>query len=336
MRVNTISRKNFIKIIAAAGTAGVVLKSGYDQANQEQSVSQSRFLMGTLINITLVGGSAKAAREALSSSLDRMAALEGLFSRFQNNSQINQLNHMGYLNSPNENFIELLDISRQISELTAGAFDPTIAPLVSTYQRAAKESRLPVENEIQAVLPLINYQKLHFDPSRIWFEEQGMQLSLDGIAKGFIVDQGVAKLVENGYTNLMVEAGGDLTALGGNNNTPWQLGLQSPRGSLGTLSGKFSVRDRSVATSGDYFHTYSADLENHHILDPRTGYSSPELASVTVVAPSGAMADGLATGLMVLGTEESLAVVESYPAVEALLIDKSLSEEKSGGFPEIS
>ena len=336
MTSRTISRKNFIKIVAAVGGAGAVIKAGYDHSLRRQTISQSRFLMGTLINITLIGGSETGARDAVASSLVQMASLEKVFSRYQNDSQLNQLNRQGYLDFPDRSLVELLELSNWISEITAGGFDVTIGPLVESYQQKYAESKLPTENEIQGLLPLINYQKLSIKADKISFEDKGMKISLDGIAKGYIVDSGVNTLSERGYTNLMVEAGGDLTALGDNNDHPWQLGVQSPRGSLGELTGKFSIRDRSAATSGDYFQSFSNDLSAHHILNPRTGVSSPELASVTVTAPSGAIADGLATGLMVLGAVQSLALVESLPGVEAFLIDKKLSEQHTDGFPVIS
>ena len=114
-----------------------------------------------------------------------------------------------------------------------------------------------------------------------------MGITLDGIAKGYIVDEGVAVLKQAGFDNILVEAGGDLAASGLKEAAlPWQIGIQAPRQGHSSLLGKFAVRDQAIATSGDYMQPFTPDLSQHHILDPRAGYSAPELASATVVAPS--------------------------------------------------
>ncbi len=183
------------------------------------------------------------------------------------------------------------------------------------------------------VLALVGYQNLALDGARIAFARPGMQITLDGIAKGYIVDAGVAALQARGFENVMVEAGGDLMAAG--EKTPrslWQIGIQSPRFEKPGLLASFAVQNQAVATSGDYHQAFTPDLTLHHILDPLTGVSAPQLASATVLAASGAQADAMATALMVMEVEAGLALVESLPGIEAYLVTKGLEEIQSTGF----
>ena len=111
----------------------------------------------------------------------------------------------------------------------------------------------------------------------------------------------MAVLKQHGFVNVLVEAGGDLMAAGmKDEKRPWRIGVQSPRPDADMAQMRFSLSNRAAATSGDYMQAFTSDLRQHHIIDPRTGYSAPDLASVTVTAPTAMLADGLATAVMVL------------------------------------
>ena len=160
-----------------------------------------------------------------------------------------------------------------------------------------------------------------------------MAITLDGIAKGYIVDQGVAVLSGLGFENVVVEAGGDLMASGLKDGTvPWRIGLRSPRKEQPGFMVKVDVLNKAVATSGDYQQYYTPDLNHHHIIDPRSGYSVPQLASATIVAPTCMQADALATSLMVLDIQEGLSLIESLDKIEAYLVSKELKVFPTQGF----
>jgi thiamine biosynthesis lipoprotein len=328
-----ITRREFIKIIAVTGAAGTALKLGLDAANQPGVVTETRLLMGTVINLTVAGASKEQAEIAIAACLDEMQTLEAVFSRFDKTSQISQLNLAGSLSNPNSLLVEVLLEAQKVSQLTQGAYDITVKPLIDLYQFAAERDQLPDEKAVQETLELVDFRKLTAAEDRIWFEVPGMEITLDGIAKGFIVDRGVAALKDFGYTNVMVEAGGDLMAHGEKAlDTPWRVGLQPPRKEITGLFEKVDITNKAVATSGDYMQHYSTDMLHHHILDPRSGHSSKYLASATVVAPNCLTADALATALMVLAPEKGLALVNAWPEVEALLISKDMEESRTGGF----
>ncbi len=160
----------------------------------------------------------------------------------------------------------------------------------------------------------------------------GTAVTLDGIGKGYIVDRGVDVLKERGFPNVFVEAGGDLMAAGEKQGgVPWRVGIRAPRSSM-TLLARVDAREQAVATSGDYMQPFTPDYAQHHILDPRTGRSAPELASSTVIAPDAATADGLATLTMVLGAKRGRELLEDLPGCEGCFVDKQLEVTRTSGF----
>ncbi|MBT7189667.1 MAG: FAD:protein FMN transferase, partial [Anaerolineae bacterium] len=294
-----ITRRDFLKIVAVGGAAGAALKLGLDSLPADEIISETRLLMGTLINIKAVGLDPELAEAAINSCFARMSAHESVLSRFLPGSQLSELNQVGVTHDPHPALLTVLRQSQKLSQQTDGAFDITIHPLLSLYQSS---QTLPSDEAIQQALALVDYRKLQVEKSVIRFLQPGMSITLDGIAKGFIVDEGVAELQNFGFENVMVEAGGDLMALGEKSpQAPWKIGLQAPRTEAGKFLTTLNVENQALATSGDYMQAFSDDLMSHHIIDPRSGYSSPELASVSVLAPSVMLADGLATSAMVMG-----------------------------------
>jgi thiamine biosynthesis lipoprotein len=188
------------------------------------------------------------------------------------------------------------------------------------------------EKATSAAQRFVDYRRIQMNDDAIALQP-GMALTLDGIAKGTVVDGAVSALERNGYTNSLIEAGGDLVGNGRSaDNTPWHIGIQHPR-QAGNLMTTLPISAQAVATSGDYMNSFTADFSRHHILDPRTGQSPTQSASVTVLAPTAATADALSTALMVMGPEAGLALVEGLTAVEALFITKEMQLYTSSQFP---
>ncbi|MCP4140141.1 MAG: FAD:protein FMN transferase [Chloroflexi bacterium] len=327
-----ITRRDFLKIVAVGGAAGVALKLGLDSLPADEIISKKRLLMGTVVNIKAVGLDPGLAEAAINSCFARMSAHESVLSRFLPNSQLSELNQVGGTHDPHPALLTVLRQSQELSQLTDGAFDVTIHPLLSLYQSS---QTLPADDAIQQALGLVDYRKLKFDENSAHFEQPGMSITLDGIAKGFIVDEGVTELQNFGFTNVMVEAGGDLMALGEKYpQSPWKIGLQTPRAKAGKLLTTLNIENQALATSGDYLQAFSPGFSNHHIIDPCSGYSSLELASVSVLAPSVMLADGLATSVMVMG-KSGLDLIEQIPNCEAFAVTKKATVLKTSGFKEI-
>ena len=308
--------------VAATWTAGAYTHQTM-QASGLVEVGETRLLMGTIVHFTLVGENRTAAARAIAATLDRMAGLESILSHHRAESQLSRLNATGQLDDADPALIDLLATAQKISQQSDGAFDVTVKPLVDLYQRYHGMDLLPPSTAIEQALARVDYTGIHVDGNRVSLAQSGMGVTLDGIAKGFIVDAGVEVLRSNGFGNVLVEAGGDLSAMGSDASAqPWRIGVQAPRARQNGLLAKFDLADRAAATSGDYIQPFSADLRHHHIIDPRTGYSSPELASVTVMAPSAVQADGWATALAVAGVDRSRQILAKLTGLSAYLVTK--------------
>lgn len=327
-----ISRRDFIKITAMAGSALLGGKMLLDLLDEGYiTVKETRVLMGTIINLAVVAESKPAGEQAVAAAFAEFERLVAIFNHRNPVSPVAVLNRAGILDKPPAELVEVLDQAVEISRRSGGAFDVTVKPLLDLYQHT--RPNLPDSQAVSQTLSFIGCEKMDISPERISFNGSGMSLTLDGIAKGYIVDNGTAKLKCLGYTNVFVEAGGDLMASGSKAAaTPWRVGVQSPRAGKANILAKFDVTDQAVATSGDYMQFFTPDMKHHHILDPRIGLSPTELASVTVFSKSAMHSDALATAVMVLGGNAGMALIEASPDVEGLLITKDLKQIQSSGF----
>lgn len=329
-----IGRRNFLQIIAAAGAAGALWHLGLRPKNlATHTVRQSRTMMGTQINLIVHGPNLDSCEDAAQSTFARMDELVGRLSRHNPESELSSLNTLGVLFNPSEDIRKVFLLADHISSVTKGAFDVTVLPLLELYTRAKADNTLPSKELVTTALNLVSYNKVRINDSSITLAQKNMGITLDGIGKGYIVDQGAATLRSKGFPNVYVEAGGDLMVSGTKaGNMPWRIGVRNPRPEETSSLVAIEISNRAVATSGDYMQPFTEDLRHHHIIDPRTGSSPPELASATVTAPTVALADGLATAAMVLGPEKSLAVMESLPDCEGFFIDKDLKHYPTAGF----
>lgn len=327
-RSGFFNRRQFLQITAVAGTVMLGGRLLQQRTPRVQKITETRLLMGTLINLTVlvpdVAAEIAQGQTAVAAAFAEMERLIALFDRRQANSPLAILNQTGELRNPPPDVIQLLKEAQVYSEATAGAFDITIQPLVTAA--AAGES-------VAAALPLVNYSQLQIDAAKITLPQPGMKITVDGIAKGRVVDGAITALQQSGFANILVEAGGDLVGQGKRpDGSPWRVGIDHPR-QAGSLLAALTIAEQAVATSGDYRHSFTEDHRQHHILDPRTGDSPTELASVTVVAPTAMAADALSTAVMVMGSTAGLTLVNRLPHVEALLVTKEMKIMRSPGFP---
>ena len=330
-----LKRRDFLRIVGIGSVAGLTAYA-LDRSDQPVTtrVTETRLLMGTLVNLTLITDDEQAGCATLTASLDHMARLERVMSRHQADSQLSRLNRDGYLDHADTHLVRVLREAVTLSALTEGAFDVTVKPLVDLYEAHFQADHgLPAPDSIAAALQNVGTHYLDVQENHITFTRPQMAITLDGIAKGYIVDEGVSILRQHGFQNVLVEAGGDLAASGVKTHEhSWRIGIQSPRQDGAQLFHTFSITNQAAATSGDYMQAYSDDLKAHHIVDPRTGWSAPELASATVVASNAMLADVFATAMMVMGSTHGPALVEKIPLCEAYLVTKDLNVRHSSGF----
>ena len=330
-----ISRRQFLRITASTGllvASGLGLATNDIISKQVQTFKETRLLMGSVANLTVISNNAEQAQVALSATFDHMQALEAILSHFREDSQLSQLNSNGSVTGAHPALIEVLTRAVDYGNLTKGAFDISIEPLHRLYRDYARIGEIPSSDEVEASLEYVNYQAIEISQESARFKRQGMAVTLDGIGKGYILDQGASVLHEHGFDNVLVELGGDMSTNGQPAERPWQIAIQQPNANreqqlVARLNGV------ALATSGDYLNTFTSDHRLHHIIDPKSGISPLEVSSASVVAPTACDADALATSLVVMGRQRGLALVNQLSDVEALIIEKSGDIYQTPDFP---
>lgn len=301
----------------AAGT----LDRGAELAPGRRLYRGAELAFGTTVTIQLLHDDERDARLAIEDAFRAAHNIDRLLSIYRPGSQVHELNRNRVLYNPDPHLLAVLSASRRLAELTDGAFDVTVQPLWFAAGGAARRE----------ALALVGQHDLHFDRRQVRLQRERMAITLNGIAQGYATDLALQALRARGIRDALVDIG-EFAGVGRRaSHQPWQIGLQDPRRRDGLL-GTMALENRCLATSGDYATAFSADFSRHHIVDPASGESPPELASVTVAAPSAMLADGLSTALMVTGTHKGLRLVRELPGVDALFVDKAGRRAQSEGF----
>lgn len=215
----------------------------------------------------------------------------------------------------------VLEAALGISKASNGAFDPTWAALWGLW-RFDRAPEVPSSLAITERLALVDWQAVELDrpANTVFLRHGGMVLGLGGIAKGHALAQAASELRRRGFMNFLLYAGGQVYAAGSKVDGPWKIGVQDPCGEAGDFFASLAVQNESVSTSGDYEHYFVIDgVRYHHIIDPRTGYPANGIRSATVIATEATVADAYSTALVVLGSEEGLALAKRI-GFEALII----------------
>jgi len=226
----------------------------------------------------------------------------------------------------------LLAQAQNLSRLSDGAFDPGIGALVELWgfhqARPGVAGRPPAAEEIEAVLQgCIGIARIRVRVRQISSECAGPLLDLGGIAKGYAVDESMTLLRNRGIANAMIDAGGDLRAMGRNARRSWRIGIQDPRGN-GVLGAISLASGEAAFTSGDYARYFTHEGERYaHVLDPATGYPVTHTASITVLGGRGVAADAASTALMVAGPQHWRQMAEGLGTRAVMRVDADGSIE---------
>jgi thiamine biosynthesis lipoprotein len=307
------------RIAIALVAAGVLALTG---CARQVTVQKTEPVMGTDVTITVVAPSEKEGEAAIDSAMDEIKRLDSMMSLYKDDSQITRVNLAAGEHSVtvSPEMIEVVEEARRVSELSGGAFDVTIGPLVILWQMRLKEGTVPSEKEIRAVLPRVNYKDILIDKKgpTIFLTKKGMIMDLGGCAKGYAADRAAEVLKKQGIMNALVAVAGDIRAMGKREDgKPWRIGVQHPR-EAGRLLTTLDLSDKSISTSGDYERfKIIKEKRYHHIIDPRTGRPSEGTVSVTVIGDRGAIVDPLTTALFILGPEKGMKIVKElgYEAI---------------------
>ena len=314
------NRRRFFALAAGACAAG-----GWWRWQRElQRVTQSSHALGAKVTMTALHADEAVAREAVEAAFAELEAIEAVMSLYRPESELCRLNRDSVLEKPDARLVEVLRFAAQVSEKSGGAFDVTVQPLWTL-----KGAKADAET-----LARVDWKKLRIEEQRIVLEK-GMAVTLNGIAQGYAADAAMRVLRAHGIEHALVDAG-EFSARGANaKRDAWSIGIQHPR-EREAFAALARLENRCLATSGDYETAFSEDLSRHHIVNPHTGRSPEELASVSVLAPDAMTADALSTALFVLGAERGQELLREFTGTDALLITKDGRHIATSGFAAVA
>jgi len=289
-------------------------------------VERSRVSMGSEVHLTAWTSDEGATAAAFTRVFDEFDRLDGLMSIWREGSDVVRLNASAGAGAVpvSPEVREVIGQARYVSDLTDGKFDATFGALSGLWKFDHDlDGRIPPRAEVAARLPLIDYRALTVDElaGTASLARGGMKVHLGGIGKGYAVDRAVGILQRAGVHDFMIQSGGDLYLGGRRGTRPWRAGIQDPRGAPDAVFAVMDLTDVAFSTSGDYERFFMRDgLRYHHILDPDVGEPARGCRSVTIVTRSATLADGLSTGVFVLGAEAGMALIERLPEVEGVIV----------------
>lgn len=276
-----------------------------EDADKETEASKDLFAMDTYMTLTAYG---EHAQEAVDKAAERVEALDALLSTRNENSEIYQLNQNGEATLSEEGGY-LVERALELYKKTEGAFDIAIYPVMQAWGFPTQDYHVPDDDTLKEKLALADASKVNYDKDtrKIFFDQDGMEIDLGGIAKGYTSSQIMQIYQDCGVTSGLVNLGGNVQALGcKTDGSKWRVAIQSPDDTEEYL-GILEIEDQAVITSGGYERYFEEDgVTYHHIIDPATGYPADSgLISVTIVSDDGTLADGLSTSLFIMGEEKA-------------------------------
>ena len=327
----------FLAVVLLSTYAATVFDDqNTDEVTLAVPFSETRSIMGTTVTIKVLDTNETHALESIDRAFDEIYYVDELMSSYKNDSELSILNRQGHLDNVDPNFIYVLERSKYYSEISGGAFDVTIKPILDLWSSKYSPGGTfmpPTPDEINVTLELVDYSSMTIEDGSVSLRSN-MSIVLGGIAKGYSVDRAIESLKLDGITSGFVNAGGDGSFIGLNEQgVPWNIGLQNPDKSADAVT-RMAISDMAVATSGNYERYFSDAAKVSHISDPRTGYSAQELISATVIADTAMDADALATAVFVLGEDEGVEMIEGLDDVECLIITDDKRIIRSSGFAE--
>ena len=298
-----------------------------------KKVEQTKELMSTYYTITVYDTDEGKANNSIEKAFEEIQRIDDVLSIYKNSSEANRLNEDGFIENASYDLLYNVERSLYYANLSDGAFDITVQPILDLYTHTFNDlKRPPTEEEINETLILINYKNiiLSKDKKSIKLSKKGMKITLGGIAKGYAVERAIDILNKEGIQHALVNAGGNMRAIGNKGTEDWQIALENPRNKQEYIT-IIPLNNNAVSTSGDYERYFNENKTFHHIVNPKTGYSAIELISVTIITDNAMDADALSTSVFVLGKEKGLKLIEDL-GVKGLIITREKGIIKSSGF----
>ncbi len=273
----------------------------------KRHISWRGVALGAEVQIGLAHPDENLGRKTLDDCVQEIRRLEGIFSLYDPQSTLSRLNRLGQVESPEHELVELLATAVQFTQETGGAFDVTVQRLWTTFAQhfsvPGASPNGPTRSNVQSILNLVGSQHISLSPQEIVLEREGMALTLNGIAQGYITDKIRDLLNARGFGDVLIDLGEIFAGGTRSDSSAWQVGI-AETGAPGTIVTRLRLQDRALATSSGAGYAFSTDGRFTHLIDPRTGQSQQLYKSVSVIADDAATADALSTSFAVLPLQE--------------------------------
>jgi len=289
-------------------------------------LKRTQMHMGTLVTITAVSPDQDVGNRAMQAAFDEIKRLERLLSTWRSDSELSRVNQEAGRRpvrvSPET--LELVTRSLELGRLTQGGFNVALGPAIEAWS-VTERQHIPDERELRQLKSLVDWTSIQVNKEArtIYLPHKGMRIDVGGIGKGYAADRAVAEMKRVGAMGGVVALSGDIKAFGVlPDRKGFPVGIKHPRQEEALIA-IIDLNDEAVSTAGDYERFFEREgIRYHHILDPQTLQPAGACQSVTVIAKEGTVADGLDTGIFVLGPEQGMALAERLPNVEAVIIDR--------------
>ena len=281
--------------------------------------------MGSDFKITVVAYNEVESKKYIDIAIDEIRRIESLISSWDKNSQSTLINNNAGV-SPvkvDKELLELIERSIAISKFTDGAFDISYASMDRIWKFDGSVVVMPSEKKIKTSVINVGYKNIILNKvdSTIFLKNKGMKIGFGGIGKGYAADKAKELLISKGVLGGIINASGDLAAWGKQSNgDSWQVGVKNPF-NKNKVFALFPIENRAVVTSGNYEKYIMISGKRYtHIINPKTGYPSQGIISVSVFAPKAELADALATSIFVMGKEKGLHFVNQITIVDCIIV----------------
>ncbi|MCP4576983.1 MAG: FAD:protein FMN transferase [Deltaproteobacteria bacterium] len=339
-----IDRRDFLKLSGILGvglTAAAALPASAEAVKFDRKlykVSETRLAMGTFVSMTLLHSSRDQAEIAIGTAFKEIDRLTRDMSRFDQTTAVAQLNREGRLKDVPPDMANVVKRALAHHRTSNGAFDISVKPVVDLFKNrfSGKNPSPPTGKEVREALKLVDASSIQLAGNSILLKKPGMGITLDGIAKGYIVDKASDALSEFGIENYLINAGGDIRTSGRRQDgKPWTIAVQDPHKKQ-RYPDKIKLTDGAIATSGNYEVYFDREKMFHHIVNPQNGFSPDASTSVSVLAETAMDADALSTSVFVMRPEKGIRFVNSLPGCECLVVGKGNRKMRSTGWKSIA
>ncbi len=316
------------------GALFLVVLVAFVNGRAQQAFTETLLLMGSRFDITVVAQDSSSANTYIQMAIGEIQRIEKHISSWDAASQTSEINrNAGIRPVPvSEELFSLIGRSLGISKLTDGAFDITYASMDRIWKFDGTMGQMPSPEAIRASVAKVGFEHIELDEEArtVFLKAKGMKIGFGAIGKGYAADRAKELLMAKGAAAGIINAAGDMNTWGRQpNGKPWQVAITNPM-DKNKVFALLPISQGAVVTSGNYEKYVEFNGQRYsHIIDPRTGYPSKGILSVTVFAPRAELADALATSVFVMGIETGLDRINQLPQVECIIIDDQGNIAKS-------